>query len=624
MLSLTLIMIAATVAVQPTDDLPLIDDWVYAWSVDHFLKTGQLRVLDWSAHYPLAQIVWGALFARVFGFSFFVLRVSTLVLEWIGLLAFFCTLRAVGVGPSGSALGTLGLLFNPVMFVLAHSYMTDVPFVSAMNVATLWYVLWATRRRSVYLAVGSVFAIGAFLIRQIGALLGLAPVAYLVLLWIFRGRRRVPWRDVLLLSSPFVAIALMQWWIRDIHGMTDVYRWKAEALYQSFLPAAWLSSRSWWIYFRIFARTLVYLGVLLWPLALPSTGARSRRVLLWSALFVFMVTVAYGWQSGRMPRLLQYGETLSLEELGASRALISREELSRPIPGGSVWVLLGLALTSAAAILAVLWERARNAPGWSSPVAVVWMNGLLQFIAIEVLWFDFDRYYLPLLPALTALLLVGTKWTRVTRGLVVAGVLIFGAVSVSGTIDEFRFNRAVAQAREWLLERGVPPWQIDAGYVLNGWWLYAHPENLPPGAHPEWDVPFVTSATELPYKIANSPLPAYSVMKTFAWRSLWAVSDRVYVLQRIDVVPRLTATLRSAPAGGDPGVADIRWRTGDGSIGQVYVSEDGGQERLLARGAEGGREVRWIRPGAVYEFRLYPVTDRNRVLARVTVTSRSE
>jgi len=42
---------------------------------------------------------------------------------------------------------------------------------------------------------------------------------------------------------------------------------------------------------------------------------------------------------------------------------------------------------------------------------------------------------------------VGTKWTRVMRDLVVAGVVIFGAVSVSGTIDAFRFNRAVAEAR---------------------------------------------------------------------------------------------------------------------------------------------------------------------------------
>lgn len=616
--------IAAAVVVHPTDDLPLIDDWTYAWSVDHFVKTGELRVLDWSAHYPLAQIVWGALFARVFGFSFFVLRLSTLVLEWIGLLAFYCTLRAVGVGPSWSTLGTLGLFFNPVLFVLAHSFMTDVPFVSAMNVATLWYVLWATRRRSVYLGLGSVFTIGAFLIRQIGALLGLVPIAHLALLRIFRVRRSVPWHDVLLLSLPFVAIGVMQWWIRDVHGMTSVYRWRAEALYQSFLPAAWLSSRSWWVYFRIFARTLVYLGILLWPLALPSAGARSRRALLWSAVFTVMVMVAYGWHFGTMPRPLKYEQTLSLEELGASRPLISREDLSRAIPGWSVWVLLGFALTSAATVLALLWERARKASCWSSPAGVVWMNGLLQVIAIELLWFDYDRYYLPLLPVLTALLIVGTKWTRLMRGLVVAGVLICGAVSVSGAIDNFRFSRAVAQAREWLIDRGVPPWQVDAGYVLNGWWLYAHPDNLPPGARPEWDVPFVTASTELPYKIANSPLPAYSVMKTFAWRSLWAVSDRVYVLQRVNVVPRLTVALRSPPAGDEPGVAEIRWSTGDGSIGQVYVSENGGEERLLAQGAEGGQEDRWIRPGGLYEFRLYPVTDRHRVLARVTVTWRGE
>jgi len=111
---------------------------------------------------------------------------------------------------------------------------------------------------------------------------------------------------------------------------------------------------------------------------------------------------------------------------------------------------------------------------------------------------------------------------------------------------------------------------------------------------------------------------------TLRWRSLWAVADRVYVLQRVNVAPGLTATLGSAPAGAEPGVVEIRWSTGDGSIGQVYVSEDGGEERLLAQGAEGGRELRWIRPGAVYEFQLYPVTDRNRVLARVMVTLRSE
>jgi hypothetical protein len=37
-------------------------------------------MLEWSAHYPLAQILWGALFSQLLGFSFIVLRLSTLVL----------------------------------------------------------------------------------------------------------------------------------------------------------------------------------------------------------------------------------------------------------------------------------------------------------------------------------------------------------------------------------------------------------------------------------------------------------------------------------------------------------------------------------------------------------------
>jgi hypothetical protein len=61
-------------------EIPVIDDWTYAWSVEHFLETGELRMLEWSAHYPLAQILWGALFSQLLGFSFIVLRLSTLVL----------------------------------------------------------------------------------------------------------------------------------------------------------------------------------------------------------------------------------------------------------------------------------------------------------------------------------------------------------------------------------------------------------------------------------------------------------------------------------------------------------------------------------------------------------------
>src|SRR5688572_21224991 len=73
------VLVTALLAWAPVE-VPIIDDWTYAWSVEHFLRTGELRMLEWSAHYPLAQIFWGALFSRLLGFSFIVLRLSTLVL----------------------------------------------------------------------------------------------------------------------------------------------------------------------------------------------------------------------------------------------------------------------------------------------------------------------------------------------------------------------------------------------------------------------------------------------------------------------------------------------------------------------------------------------------------------
>jgi hypothetical protein len=167
LIGITGILVATTllVAVYAPADVPFIDDWTYAWSVQHYLQTGTLRMLEWSAHYPLAQILWGALFSQLLGFSFVVLRLSTLVLAWAGLLAFFLTLRELGIPPFRAGLGTLVVWCNPLFFLLSHSFMTDVPFISAMNGALLVYVRWVNRRSTWALCLGSGSATVAILIR---------------------------------------------------------------------------------------------------------------------------------------------------------------------------------------------------------------------------------------------------------------------------------------------------------------------------------------------------------------------------------------------------------------------------------------------------------------------------
>src|SRR5262249_25732679 len=123
--------------------------------------------------------------------------------------------------------------------------------------------------------------------------------------------------------------------------------------------------------------------------------------------------------------------------------------------------------------------------------------------------------------------------TKRVTALILAATLLWGDIAVTGTIDMFRFSVAVSEARMWLLRQGAAPEHIDAGYVLNGWWLYV--PSLPLGREPEPDVPFITSMTSLPYKIANAPDPAYAVVRRVTWPALWAASDRLYVLEHTAV-----------------------------------------------------------------------------------------
>jgi hypothetical protein len=84
--------------------------------------------------------------------------------------------------------------------------------------------------------------------------------------------------------------------------------------------------------------------------------------------------------------------------------------------------------------------------------------------------------------------------------------------------------------------------------------------------------------------------------------------------------PSLVAVPNPVPPGQDNvGTTTVSWSTGRPSGGEVWVSEDGGPERLFASRVEGSQAAPWIRAGATYEFRLYAGSDRATRLATVQV-----
>lgn len=106
---------------------------------------------------------------------------------------------------------------------------------------------------------------------------------------------------------------------------------------------------------------------------------------------------------------------------------------------------------------------------------------------------------------------------------------------------------------------------------------------------------------------------------------LYAGMNRAKVLQSIKVMTgtqaaSLTASPNPVPAGTGSGTTTISWGSGDGSECQVYVSEDGGPEKLFAQAPSGSVAAPWIQARRTYVFRLYAGLYHTRVLQTITVS----
>jgi hypothetical protein len=82
----------------------------------------------------------------------------------------------------------------------------------------------------------------------------------------------------------------------------------------------------------------------------------------------------------------------------------------------------------------------------------------------------------------------------------------------------------------------------------------------------------------------------------------------------------ITADPNPVPPGGELGATTITWDTGSDQSGEVYVSENGGPEKRFVAGSSGSHNVKWVRAGKRYEFRLYEGSAHSKMLANVLVT----
>lgn len=546
---------ALAVFVVPTlAPVPMSDDWVYTRAVERLVEDGVLEIPDRAVANLVFQIVWGAVFATVFGLSFGVLRVSSVVLTALGAVAVYGLARELEVDRRRAALAAAVYLFNPLGFVLSFSFMTDAVFTPLTVIAAYFYARGIRRgdagRRAVL--AGSVAASCAFLVRQQGLLV---PVAVLTFLAATRrlsadraGLRRVG--EVALV--PALTAGAFYAWLVFAHGIPASQGDFAGDVVGSGPSEIWVFLG------RLAFIEVMYAGFFVLPLALlalprlvPRLAGFGRRALwaaaAWGAVLAAGLVVFSG--DRRMPYAAHF---LTRGGLGPNDLIGDRPDL------GAAWVFdlftLACALAAAAVGLAVArFVGHRQLPGRAGAGLVVSLAAW-QAIGAVLPSFHFrdwttpgvgrqlasspslDRYLLPLLPLCVCLLVWALHGERLNRAVASALVATFAVVSAAGTRDALVLQRETwALAREARAE-GVPADKLDAGAAWDGYFMNDASVGSPlRTTDAPWWIEVWAPAIDSTYVVGTAPIPGYEVVRRRPYSSwLHRVPTELLLQRRSD------------------------------------------------------------------------------------------
>jgi 4-amino-4-deoxy-L-arabinose transferase-like glycosyltransferase len=543
--SLSLVWTVMAVVINPVGDFPLNDDWAYALAVRSLLDTGRFTLLGPIVANQVAQVYWGALFCLPFGFSFTALRISTLVLGGTGILALYLLLRELGAQRQIALAGAFTLAVNPFYLGLSLTFMTDVPFISVITLSLWLYVRGARRGDAVSLGLAVVLSFVAILIRQFALMLPLAfGIAHIT-------RKGTGGRALAIAALPIVlGIALhlaYQRWLLTTGRIPSVAAQLGlpNSVFRFVLHGG-----------HVTVQFLSYVGLCAAPfLAYLSFTRRARtEVTVWSSSFSWKVSVlltvvltaTFAALGDILPAL---GNVLAPFGLGPltlrdTYVLHTNEPRVAAIVTGlwgfatalSAWVavlfLLAVSRTLTSLVRNARWpERRRLAwPQVLFIMVIVSYVGGMVLISNDRLMFD--RYVLPLIPPVLAILLIDTSNSRLVperskRMMQCFLLVLYAAFSVTATHDYLAWNRARWAATDFLLQAGVTPQRIDGGYEFNGWYLYSPDYIDKPGKSWWW-------VDDDEYIIASGPLSGYEETGRFrvsSWLGLGESS--VLILHRL-------------------------------------------------------------------------------------------
>jgi hypothetical protein len=555
--------LGSVIVIDPAGDFPLNDDWAYGLPVKWLVETGRLRFTDWQFMTLVTQVLWGALFASVAGFSFTVLRISTLVIAAVGLVASYLAGREVGLQRSLSTALAALFVVNPVFITVANSFHTDVHFLS-LTMLGLFLLLRGIRRGEVLIyCIGWIVVLAATLVRQvemaipIGLVVGLGLRNGLGRAWLVKGVLPTLMLAAVVAAYPKVVQATI--------GLPAMYYQPQDSLRMVFAQLFHLRLGALKPMLYSLGCGLMHLGwwtlplVLLLPPRRLMAGPLERKPWLatWVATGGAVVVTTVLWMTGR---LMPVGSTGSyLVDLGTGPRTMAGDVPHAPTlfwvamtaasGFGATWLILALTSIACRNFTQCVATRELR-PAWLSTFLIT--AAVVYYIPFSNYGPWFDRYALPemallgLLIASEAMTSNGTRFRtsppRVIGSATLA--LVYLGFGIFSAHDYIAWNRSRWEAgRSLTVDPSIVADDIDGGFEFNAWYSF---RDRPGGTYrtnggssPVQEIVKKSIVRDRPrFVLSFSERKDYTVVRGVAVdRWLPLTPDRVLILVRKDEPP---------------------------------------------------------------------------------------
>ncbi|MDI1354379.1 MAG: glycosyltransferase family 39 protein [bacterium] len=474
LLFLVILFFIAELLVRPFGNFPLNDDWSYAKSVLILVNDARLDIGYWPAMTLATHIVWGALFVKVFGFSFLVLRISTLVSAIICLFALYSLILKISRDKIIAFISSLTLLFNPIFFNMSNTFMTDVNFLTLFLLcAYLAYDFFVEDKLSSFFLV-FVLSTLLVLLRQYGIVV---PAA-MVISCLFLKKKKLFYFGVALVFTLLI-FAIFMWYERYLRTILPVgssYKFSG-----NFNPG----TRVFWdsLYYGITTRykivgihALFYTFPLVAVWLMDSVRTQAKMAVIFISVPVFCL-VYYLFKD--YP--LQVGNVFEDAGVGADtfyetqKGTFIEHKHNYSASFFSIVTPLKYVLISLSLILIIFFlKKIRNikrGPVTKHP-EIIFLTTLFIAYLVMILITEsfFDRYQLPVIALSLILFAYFQKVFKPAYWLSLVPLLGLFYISVFGTRDYFTVNNKKWEAYHYLCEEK----KVDGGKINGGfeiiWW----------------------------------------------------------------------------------------------------------------------------------------------------------